>query len=239
MLCPALLSGYVTHHADERFSFTREQASAFAREKARDFNPLHDPDSTRFCVPGDLLFASACAWDGLSEHTDMHLEGMVDDRAILTLSGERAQRQLTDSDGRVCARIRHEGATVQEPGLVQELVQAAVTFTGQHFFSTLIPRMKEYDVMVHPTRPLVVYDRIQLDLDKTQLTAPEIRSAGSDMQIEGRRGTLTLKFEFHENGKAVGRGSKTMQLRGLRQFDAEAVAVLVNEYRQRQESCAA
>jgi len=240
MLCPALLSGYVTHHPEDCFSFTREQASAFARERARDFNPLHDPDSTRFCVPGDLLFASVCAWDGLSEHMDMRLEGMVDDKALLALSGDRGSRSLTDvRDHRVYAKIENDGASVQDPALVYALVQAAVTFTGQHFFSTLIPRMREYGVMVHPTRPLVVYDRIRLDLDDTQMHTPEIRSAGSDMHIEGRRGTLTLKFEFHEQGRTVGSGYKTMQLRGLRKFDSEAVEVLVNAYRLRQDSCAA
>ncbi len=34
-----------------------EQASQFAKGVADDFNPIHDPDSRRFCVPGDLLFA--------------------------------------------------------------------------------------------------------------------------------------------------------------------------------------
>lgn len=33
------------------------QASYFAKEIAGgDFNPIHDPDARRFCVPGDLLF---------------------------------------------------------------------------------------------------------------------------------------------------------------------------------------
>lgn len=38
-------------------SFTREQASQFAKEVADDFNPLHDIEAKRFCVPGDLLFS--------------------------------------------------------------------------------------------------------------------------------------------------------------------------------------
>ena len=34
-----------------------QQASDFAKGIATDFNPIHDPDAKRFCVPGDLLFS--------------------------------------------------------------------------------------------------------------------------------------------------------------------------------------
>ena len=44
------------------------QASQFAKEIAGDFNPIHDPDARRFCVPGDLLFAIVLARFGLSEN---------------------------------------------------------------------------------------------------------------------------------------------------------------------------
>ena len=40
-----------------RVCFTREQGSNFAKQMANDFNPLHDADAKRFCIPGDLLFA--------------------------------------------------------------------------------------------------------------------------------------------------------------------------------------
>ena len=43
--------------ADERISFSEQQASDFAKGVAGDFNPIHDPGAKRFCVPGDLLFA--------------------------------------------------------------------------------------------------------------------------------------------------------------------------------------
>jgi len=40
----------------EKISFTRQQASDFAKQVADDFNPLHNVEAKRFCVPGDLLF---------------------------------------------------------------------------------------------------------------------------------------------------------------------------------------
>ncbi len=44
-----------------------EQASQFAKEVSDDFNPLHNPEHKRFCVPGDLLFALSLAKYGLSQ----------------------------------------------------------------------------------------------------------------------------------------------------------------------------
>ena len=40
-------------------AISREQASDFAKGVAGDFNPIHDVDAKRFCVPGDLLFSLA------------------------------------------------------------------------------------------------------------------------------------------------------------------------------------
>ena len=42
---------------NKKIHFSRQQASRFAKEIAGDFNPIHDPEAKRFCVPGDLLFA--------------------------------------------------------------------------------------------------------------------------------------------------------------------------------------
>ena len=42
---------------DNAFSFTRQQASHFAKKIAGDFNPIHDEDNKRFCVPWRSSFA--------------------------------------------------------------------------------------------------------------------------------------------------------------------------------------
>ena len=44
-----------------------EQGSSFAKDISNDFNPIHDPGSKRFCVPGDLLFALVLGRYGISE----------------------------------------------------------------------------------------------------------------------------------------------------------------------------
>ena len=51
--------------AGGRLCIAAEQASQFAKRMAGDYNPIHDPDARRFCVPGDLLFALVLAQHGL------------------------------------------------------------------------------------------------------------------------------------------------------------------------------
>ena len=58
-------------------SFSREQASHFAKQIAGDFNPIHNVDYKRFCVPGDLLFAVMLSQFGVSPETKVSFDGMV------------------------------------------------------------------------------------------------------------------------------------------------------------------
>ena len=58
-------------------SISAEQASSFAKSVSNDFNPIHDVDSKRFCVPGDLLFALVLQRYGLSQEMSFNFSGMV------------------------------------------------------------------------------------------------------------------------------------------------------------------
>ncbi|MDH3537940.1 MAG: DUF3581 domain-containing protein, partial [Gammaproteobacteria bacterium] len=62
---------------DSKLSFTRLQASDFAKSVAGDFNAIHDVDSTRFCVPGDLLFSVIIHHYGLRQTMGFSFSGMV------------------------------------------------------------------------------------------------------------------------------------------------------------------
>ena len=68
-----------------RLSFTRQQASDFAKKIASDFNSIHDTDSKRFCVPGDLLFAVIIKHYGLRQVMGFSFSGMVGDDVSLIL----------------------------------------------------------------------------------------------------------------------------------------------------------
>ena len=64
---------------NDKVTFSRQQASNFAKQIADDFNPLHDIDAKRFCVPGDLLFSLTLARAGLHQEMTFTFSGMVTD----------------------------------------------------------------------------------------------------------------------------------------------------------------
>ena len=68
---------------DSSIIISAEQASIFAKKECQDFNPIHDPDSKRFCVPGDLLFALALKEYGVSESMKFTFTNMVGDNIPL------------------------------------------------------------------------------------------------------------------------------------------------------------
>ena len=78
------LDSYYSDNNGE-LSFTREQASHFAKRVAGDFNPLHDEDNKRFCVPGDLLFSVLLANVGLSQKMRFEFAGMTNESSCLLI----------------------------------------------------------------------------------------------------------------------------------------------------------
>ena len=74
-----------------RLSFTRQQASDFAKSVADDFNTIHDIDSKRFCVPGDLLFSVIINHYGLRQTMGFSFSGMVSDEVTLILPAVNAR----------------------------------------------------------------------------------------------------------------------------------------------------
>ena len=77
---------------NDKISFTRQQGSEFAKQVANDFNPLHDIDAKRFCVPGDLLFSVIIAKSGLHKQMTFNFSGMVSENNTLTFPKEINKR---------------------------------------------------------------------------------------------------------------------------------------------------
>ncbi len=99
-----------------RICFTREQGSNFAKQMANDFNPLHDADAKRFCIPGDLLFAIMLAKYGISQHMEFVFSGMVVAGVELVLPEPAAriayQRYAGTGVSARKARGRHHAVTL-------------------------------------------------------------------------------------------------------------------------------
>jgi len=218
---------------DGCISFTREQGSQFAKNMAQDFNPLHDVDARRFCIPGDLLFSVILARYGISRHMEFVFSGMVVDGVELLLPEPAGELQLVDRDGREYLRVKRSGETSGAASLVQSIIRSYVEFSGQTFPHILVPLLAEKNVMINPDRPMVIYASMTIDLETLDIQRPRLERDWNRVEISGKRGSVDLAFNLVEEGVVVGRGSKHMLLSGLRDYDERASADAVARYNER------
>lgn len=221
---------------DDEFLFSRQQASRFAKEIANDFNPLHDADAKMFCVPGDLLFSVALARLGLSQQMRFNFSGMVSDAAVIYPDSDAETVEITDATGKCCLTIERGGDITRDARLIEHLSSDYVAFSGKTFPHILVPLMAEQGVMINPKRPMVIYQRMEIELDRLDLDQPTLEAAGSDFEVLGKKGTVRLDFNIIDQGERAGHGAKFMSLRGLQPFDDEAMSRLVESYNGYRES---
>lgn len=203
--------------------FTRQQGSDFAKQMANDFNPLHDTDTKRFCIPGDLLFAIILAKYGISQHMEFIFSGMVVAGVQLLMPQPAEEMHINDGEGKEYLRVKRTGSVSNDEFLLQNLTQSYVQFSGQTFPHILVPLLAEKNVMIHPERPLVIYQSMSIDLDTLDIKKPLLRGDYNKLEVNGKRGSVELAFYLEDDGEIVGRGKKHMLLTGLRVYD-EAVA---------------
>jgi len=216
--------------------FTREQASLFAKQVADDFNPIHDPDAKRFCVPGDLLFAVALSRVGLSQRMHVNFTDMVTDGVKLTFPAESSKQiSIADEQGKHYLDIECEGENTRESGVIDALTRQYVEFSGHTFPHILVPLWAENGVMINPARPLVIYQSMSIELERLDLIAPRLEIAGTDLDVQGKRGNVQLSFNLLDGDLKVGTGEKRMVLSGLREFDQEQVDGIVDFYNRRKD----
>jgi len=219
---------------DGHVQFTRPQASRFAKEVADDFNPIHDVDAKRFCVPGDLLFAVLLEHLGLYPNMRFVFSGMVGDGVPLHFNEvEPGKLQIVNEAGKEFLRAEYDGEPNRNVEAVSELVQSYVRFSGHNFPHVLEPLMARNQVMINIERPLVIYESMSLDLERADIHDAEIEQTGAEMEVVGKRGNVRLLFRFLDGGKPVGVGEKRMVLSGLREYDPSIMRQLVEKYDQR------
>lgn len=224
------LEHYCNNSAD-KISFSRLQASNFAKKVANDFNPLHDVDAKRFCVPGDLLFSLALEKLGLSQEMKFTFAGMVSDSVELifppVIDGHTA---IIDDHGKEYLTIDVSGQCTTKIEAITSLTKAYVEFSGQTFPHILVALMKENNVMINPTRPMVMYESMTIHLDSIEFNNIKLELAQSILNIDGKRGVADLKFDLISNGKVIGHGMKHMLLSGLRPYEQTVIDEIVNDY---------
>ncbi len=217
--------------------FTRQQASNFAKDVADDFNPLHDIDAKRFCVPGDLLFAAVLNKYGLSQHMQFSFAGMVTDKTpIIFPKTENENVIFLDDREKEYLSIERSGEHSLNAQLIQDFTLSYIHFSGHTFLDVLIPLMAEHNVMINPDRPMVIYESMTFNLNHLNFTDPSLEFVGASLAIDGKRGNVLLEFALTAEGKAVGKGEKKMVMAGLREYDADTVTKLVGFYKDLKQS---
>jgi hypothetical protein len=225
-----LLEGYYLQD-ESGIHFSREQASRFAKGVAGDFNPLHDVNAKRFCVPGDLLFAVTLAQRGLWQKMAFTFAGMVTDALQLSLeSPQPGTCLLADDHGKEYLKVECEGDNTTDEKLIRDLVYNYVEFSGKTFPHILIPLLEKQQVMINPARPMVIYESMEISLDRLDVDEITLKFDDARLEVNGKRGTVHLLFNLFSGDEKIGQGDKKMLLSGLQPYDAEKVNALVADF---------
>ena len=219
---------------DGKVTFTRLQASDFAKYIADDFNPLHNIDAKRFCVPGDLLFSLVLAKYGCSKHMSFTFSGMVTNEVALNMPANSPMLSIKGDNDKEYLSIEHSGNNSENSELIDNLTRSYVTFSGHTFPHILVPLMEAKEMMINTARPMVMYQSMMIDLDRLDLTNIELKldKEKTLFDVDGKRGNVCLAFNLIADQQIIGRGEKHMVLSGLRPFEKSVIDTLIADYAQ-------
>ncbi|MBA6414434.1 DUF3581 domain-containing protein [Colwellia sp. 6M3] len=216
---------------DDKISFTRQQASDFAKQIADDFNPLHDIQAKRFCVPGDLLFSLILERAGLHKEMSFKFSGMVTDATKLTIPTEiTTAASIVDDNQKEYLNMSVSGDYTKSSKTITALTRAYVEFSGHTFPHILVELMKECQVMINPTRPMIMYESMSIHLDNLDFEEVTLKLSSTTLDIDGKRGNACLSFDLVSKGQVIGNGKKFMLLSGLRDYCQETIDNIVTQY---------
>lgn len=217
---------------DGRIVISAPQASYFAKEIAGDFNPIHDPDARRFCVPGDLLFTIVVSRFGLSENMTFKFRNLLGAEVPLEFreSDNGEAIQVVDEAGKVYLEVTRKGAVTRDEKVIEEFSRCYVAASGKNFPHTLKPLMESHGVMFNPDRPMVMYESMSLALTQLENPHPDLELNNANLEVAGKRGNVTLEYNLQSSGKTVGEVAKRLVLGGLREYCPEAMAGIIEEF---------
>ncbi len=212
-------------------NITAEQGSLFAKEIANDFNPLHDIDSKRFCVPGDLLFSMVLEKYGVSCKMDFTFSGMLGHGVTLSFPETQDDHfEVEGSNDKTILKVDRSGEINKDVSMINELVRNYVSFSGQNFPYILVPLMAKQNVMINLTRPLVMYDSMSLYFERLNFTDPKVEMLEPELNVNGKRGNAFFHFQIKSGDNVVGKGFKKIIISGMREYEEEPMQAFVDNY---------
>ncbi|MFT5789802.1 MAG: hypothetical protein ACI8SJ_001921 [Shewanella sp.] len=225
---------------NQSVSISPAQASDFAKGVAQDFNPIHDVGAKRFCVPGDLLFALVLNEYGLSQKMTFNFAGMVGDGVKLQFPLVVDEDfDVRDDKDKCYLEVHRSGDVRLCEAQIESFIRSYVAFSGLNFMHILVPMMKQHQMMINPARPLVIYESMSFDLTTLDFTEVKLTLVKEDLQIQGKRGDVTLTFELHSGETLVGTGIKTLVMSGLRPYIEDQAKQMCDTYEGRRISYSA
>jgi len=233
-----LVNNYVKREG-ETIAFSREKASEFAKQLAGDYNPIHDVDAKRFCVPGDLLFSVLIDTYGISQNMSLEFNGMVTEQSrVHFVKAESGAIALQDDTDKNYMNAQCDGDVNSCQNAIDGLITSYVAFSGDSFPGLLVPLMKQHNVMINPSRPMVMYTNMELKFDHMNFASVTLKPLDPELEVSGKRATAKLRFALYDGDQQVGYGQKQMVLSGLREFDAAQMDDLIAMDAQRKQDLA-
>ncbi|MCY4045825.1 MAG: DUF3581 family protein [Cellvibrionales bacterium] len=219
---------------NDLLTITPEQGSRFAKEIANDFNPIHDPEAKRYCVPGDLLFSLALMKYGLYQNMHFHFQGMVGKSTpVKFLKPEEKSIHILDDKEKTILQAHCDGqkiADTEQQAALESFIRGYVSFSGHNFIQILEPLMQKHSVMINPQRPLIIYESMSFSLEVEQFKEAVPKLTHSELHIDGKRGDAHLYFDIFDGETVIGSGKKTLILSSLRPYDAPAMQEVKDVY---------
>ncbi len=202
----------------------------FAKGEAGDFNPIHDIDVRRFCVPGDLLFSVALHNVGVYQSMRFEFMQLVTDAHELEIVQDGEKFLLQDTSGRIYLQVIVAGKKSADADVISELSRAYIEFSGVTFPYLLVDLLRDNEVMINPTRPVVMYKSMAFTLERFETEKLSLDYSGGSLIADGKKAKVDLPFGILSGGERIGHGSKEMLLGGLRPYNEELMDTLVEDY---------
>ncbi len=207
------------------------QASHFAKDIAKDFNPLHDHDAKRFCVPGDLLVSLIIAKYGLSQKMQFTFSGMVGHNIYLNFpETETEDFEITDNNNKIYMQVHRSGDITTDSSLLETFIRDYVAFSGPNFPHILVPLMAEQNVMINTTRPLVIYESMSFEFEHFNFTSSVLQAIENTLSIDGKRGDARFHFQINSENQKVGNGFKKILISGMRDYNQPLIQEFTENY---------
>lgn len=222
--------------SNQYLNITRKQGSDFAKSIARDFNPLHDEDNSRFCVPGDLLFSIMLTQFGISRSMSFDFQGMIAGRAPFYFELNENEVVAKNETDKPLITLHHSGEVTKNEVFIEGLIRSYVAFSGKTFPHILVELMQKEQKMINTKRPMVIYDSMKLVFDRFTETAPNVKLNHCQFEVSGKRGMVTMNFDLISDNKSIGKGEKQIIMSGLRDYDQSAIDELVSTYDKKREN---